>query len=155
MIKKLFFPLVVVALAILAVGCSHDDKDEPQQPSASIDVLPEVTRSFINLFFSDQPVKQVQVLGQADKPTGYEVDFVNGTGIDFNGEGSWTKIDAGPGLKVNDNLVPVDIRTFAQQNLGGATVVEIDRSTGTDYRVEFSEGTDAIFDLHGQFQRYD
>jgi len=154
MIKKLFFPLVALALAVFAVSCSNDDKDEPQ-PVVSTDALPDQAKSFISLFFSDQPVKQLQVYGPADKPTGYELDFVNGTEIDFNGEGSWTKIDAGPGLKVNDNLVPVNIRTFAQQNLGGATVVEIDRSTGTYYSVEFSEGTDAIFDLHGQFIRYD
>lgn len=144
-IKRLF-PIIAVLFAAVFFACSDDsDKESP----VSFDQLPEQAQSFVKLFFSDSAVQSVETSG-----SGWDVNFTNGTEIDFNSEGSWTSIDCGPGVTVPYDLVPVNIHTFVEQNYPSAGVVEISRTT-SEYEIELSNGIDATFDLHGNFLHFD
>ena len=144
-IKRLF-PIIAVLFAAVFFACSDDsDKESP----VSFDQLPEQAQSFVKLFFSDSAVQSVETSG-----SGWNVNFTNGTEIDFNSEGSWTSIDCGLGVTVPYDLVPVNIHTFVEQNYPSAGVVEITRTT-SEYEIELSNGIDATFDLHGNFLHFD
>lgn len=144
-IKRLF-PIIAVLFAAVFFACSDDsDKESP----VSFDQLPEQAQSFVKLFFSDSAVQSVETSG-----SGWDVNFTNGTEIDFNSEGSWTSIDCGPGVTVPYDLVPVNIHTFVEQNYPSAGVVEISRTT-SEYEIELSNGIDATFDLYGNFLHFD
>ena len=144
-IKRLF-PIIAVLFAAVFFACSDDsDKESP----VSFDQLPEQAQSFVKLFFSDSAVQSVETSG-----SGWNVNFTNGTEIDFNSEGSWTSIDCGLGVAVPYDLVPVNIHTFVEQNYPSAGVVEISRTT-SEYEIELSNGIDATFDLHGNFLHFD
>lgn len=144
-IKRLF-PIIAVLFAAVFFACSDDsDKESP----VSFDQLPEQAQSFVKLFFSDSAVQSVETSG-----SGWDVNFTNGTEIDFNSEGSWTSIDCGPGVTVPYDLVPVNIHTFVEQNYPSAGVVEISRTT-SEYEIELSNGINATFDLHGNFLHFD
>lgn len=144
-IKRLF-PIIAVLFAAVFFACSDDsDKESP----VSFDQLPEQAQSFVKLFFSDSAVQSVETSG-----SGWNVNFTNGTEIDFNSEGSWTSIDCGLGVTVPYDLVPVNIHTFVEQNYPSAGVVEISRTT-SEYEIELSNGIDATFDLHGNFLHFD
>lgn len=144
-IKRLF-PIIAVLFAAVFFACSDDsDKESP----VSFDQLPEQAQSFVKLFFSDSAVQSVETSG-----SGWNVNFTNGTEIDFNSDGSWTSIDCGPGVTVPYDLVPVNIHTFVEQNYPSAGVVEISRTT-FEYEIELSNGIDATFDLHGNFLHFD
>ena len=96
-IKRLF-PIIAVLFAAVFFACSDDsDKESP----VSFDQLPEQAQSFVKLFFSDSAVQSVETSG-----SGWNVNFTNGTEIDFNSEGSWTSIDCGLGVTVPYDLVP-------------------------------------------------
>ena len=144
-IKRLF-PIIAVLFAAVFFACSDDsDKESP----VSFDQLPEQAQSFVKLVFSDSAVQSVETSG-----SGWNVNFTNGTEIDFNSEGSWTSIDCGLGVTVPYDLVPVNIHTFVEQNYPSAGVVEISRTT-SEYEIELSNGIDATFDLHGNFLHFD
>lgn len=144
-IKRLF-PIIAVLFAAVFFACSDDsDKESP----VSFDQLPEQAQSFVKLFFPDSAVQSVETSG-----SGWDVNFTNGTEIDFNSEGSWTSIDCGPGVTVPYDLVPVNIHTFVEQNYPSAGVVEISRTT-SEYEIELSNGINATFDLHGNFLHFD
>ena len=144
-IKRLF-PIIAVLFAAVFFACSDDsDKESP----VSFDQLPEQAQSFVKLFFSDSAVQSGETSG-----SGWNVNFTNGTEIDFNSEGSWTSIDCGLGVTVPYDLVPVNIHTFVEQNYPSAGVVEISRTT-SEYEIELSNGIDATFDLHGNFLHFD
>lgn len=143
---KRLFPIIGLLFASVVFACSDDsDKDY----AVSFDQLPQQVQSFVKQFFSDYTVQSAEASG-----SGWDVNFTNGTEIDFNSEGSWTSIDCGPGIAVPYDLVPLNIHTFVEQNYPSAEVVEISR-TSTEYEIELSNGIDATFDLHGNFLHFD
>lgn len=145
MLGKRFFPFVVALLALVFSACSNDSDDDT---SASFDQLPEQAQSFVKLFFSSYTLQSIETSSD-----GWEVNFTNGTEIDFNSAGSWTSIDCGPRDTVPYDLVPVNIHTFVKENYPSAGVVEISRDN-KEYEVELSNGIEATFDLHGFFLHY-
>lgn len=82
---------------------------------------------------------------------GYEVTFVNGNKIEFNGRGRWMEMDCKNG-GVPASLVPHFIRQSVNSRYGRARIVKIERE-GNKYEVELSNGRELTFNSKGRCVR--
>lgn len=151
MYKKILFPLMALLISFGAMGCSGDGD---QETTIKFGQLPQQARQFVISYFSTYEVASVQSEGIPSKPYKYEVDFANGTEIDFDAAGSWTKIDCGLGFTVPAELVPLNISVYLQQLYPSASVVEIERNAA-GYKVGLSNDVEGVFDVDGNFLYWD
>lgn len=94
MIRKLFLLLPAIMLSLCIVACNDDDDDDFAGVKNFND-LPRQAQAFLNDYFSTYNISSITM-----SDNGYEVNFDNGTEVDFNAQGIWTDIDAGLGYYV-------------------------------------------------------
>ena len=114
--------------------------------------LPAKAKTFIHQYFKD--VKVMNVIQDKDVfSKDFDVNFENGTKIEFDRTGNWKEIKTLSG-SVPSSLVPAKIKQYISNNYKGASIVEIDKDT---YKidVELSNGVDLDFDKNGNFLRID
>jgi hypothetical protein len=148
MFKKLLFLFSVLALSLYTVACGDDD--EPFENVKNFNELPQQAQSFINDYFSTYNISSI-VFSEG----GYEVNFDNGTEVDFNAVGQWTDIDAGLGYYVPFELVPLGISTYLSTNYPTQNITELSRTVSGGYVVDLTNGAELIFDVNGNFIGYD
>ena len=114
--------------------------------------LPAKAKTFIHQYFKD--VKVMNVIQDKDVfSKDFDVNFENGTKIEFDRTGNWKEIKTLSG-SVPSSLVPAKIKQYISNNYKGASIVEIDKDA---YKidVELSNGVDLDFDKNGNFLRID
>lgn len=112
--------------------------------------LPAKAKTFIHQYFKD--VKVMNVIQDKDVfSKDFDVNFENGTKIEFDRTGNWKEIKTLSG-SVPSSLVPAKIKQYISNNYKGASIVEIDKDA---YKidVELSNGVDLDFDKNGNFLR--
>lgn len=114
--------------------------------------LPAKAKTFINQHFKG--VKVMNVIQDKDVfSKDFDVNFENGTKIEFDRTGNWKEIKTLSG-SVPSSLVPAKIKQYISNNYKGANIVEINKDA---YKidVELSNGVDLDFDKNGNFLRID
>lgn len=114
--------------------------------------LPAKAKTFIHQHFKG--VKVMNVIQDKDVfSKDFDVNFENGTKIEFDRTGNWKEIKTLSG-SVPSNLVPAKIKQYISNNYKGANIVEINKDA---YKidVELSNGVDLDFDKNGNFLRID
>lgn len=114
--------------------------------------LPSKAKTFIHQHFKD--VKVMNVIQDKDAfSKDFDVNFENGTKIEFDRTGNWKEIKTLSG-SVPSSLVPAKIKQYISNNYKGANIVEINKDA---YKidVELSNGVDLDFDKNGNFLRID
>lgn len=114
--------------------------------------LPAKAKTFIHQHFKDVKVMNV-ILDKDVFSKDFDVNFENGTKIEFDRTGNWKEIKTLSG-SVPSSLVPAKIKQYISNNYKGANIVEINKDA---YKidVELSNGVDLDFDKNGNFLRID
>ena len=149
MIRKLFLLLPAIMLSLCIVACNDDDDDDFAGVKNFND-LPRQAQAFLNDYFSTYNISSITM-----SDNGYEVNFDNGTEVDFNAQGIWTYIDAGLGYYVPFEIVPLGISSYLSTNFPTQNITEISRTVTGGYIVELTNDAELIFDINGDFLGYD
>ena len=107
--------------------------------------LPRKATDFLNANFPQSVIKEVEE--EFDNGT-FEVDFTDGTDIEFDSSGEWTEVDAGHSKSLPQEIVKKLLPSQAYKEIGRLSLdrcVETVKRSGRGYKVEFP-GTD-IHDL--------
>ena len=144
--KKLLFALSLLVASTAFVACGDDDDDKV----LNFNELPANAQSFINQHFSGVTV--VRVEGDNDS---YDV-YLDGFEVDFTKSGEWDSVKSrGKAIPASVlSLLPEGILTYVASTHAGATIIEIDKEAAF-YDIDISLGLELIFDLNGNFLRYD
>ena len=77
----------------------------------------------------------------------------DGTKVEFDGNGEWTKVSVGQGT-VPVALVPEAIAKQVATGYPNATIVQIEKR-GTGYEIELSDDREMLFDAAGNVVKID
>lgn len=113
--------------------------------------LPQRAKTLIESQFDRERV--VSVTRDHDRRTEYEVRMADGTELEFDGNGEWTKLSMAQGA-VPAALVPETIANRVASEQPTATIVEIERH-GRGFEVELSDQREMLFDASGNVVRID
>lgn len=113
--------------------------------------LPQRAKTLIESQFDRERV--VSVTRDHDRRTEYEVRMADGTELEFDGNGEWTKLSMAQGA-VPAALVPEAIANRVASEQPTATIVEIERH-GRGFEVELSDQREMLFDASGNVVRID
>lgn len=143
--KKLVL-LIMIVFAAVSAASARDNyyRDASVLPVAAQTQLKKAFKARVNL------VKVDKSLGRVNE---YEVVLADGTEIEFDRAGNWKSVEVGKGAEVPSAIVPEAIRKYVKKTQNQKIVgIEKDRR---HYEVELANGVEMIFDLSGNFVRYD
>lgn len=124
---------------------------------ASIAELPQNAQDFINKNFSSETVEEVDKKGRLQRiysDETYEVEFTNGTTIDFNKEGEATEIESDNGQEIPLSALPSEIANYVKSNYSNTKVTNWEKEKDKQ-EVDLADGTELEFDVSGKFIRID
>ena len=144
--KKIGFAIVMlVGLVFMASSFTYDKHVAPNS-------LPKTAQQFLKKNFSDRQVvlieKDVQFLGVK-----YEVTLNDGSELNFDTNGEWTKIDC-IHQAIPTSAIPETIYNYVSAKFPAASIVEINKGHRI-IKVELSNNIDLRFNMQGQIVGYD
>ncbi len=107
----------------------------------TFDALPQVAKEFVKKHFPNEKVARVEQ-DRGDKT--YDLNFRNGTSIDFDKKGYWKEVDC-ERKAVPSAIVPKSIRDYVKANYSSEKITKIEVQRGR-YEIELSNGVDLKFD---------
>lgn len=117
----------------------------------TFDKLPSKAKSFIKSNFSNMNILQIVKDNELfDKE--YVVYFTEGSKIEFNKKGDWEDIEIKTG--VPKSILNASINNFITKNHQNTKVVDINKDK-RDYEVKLDNSIEIVFNLNGDFLRYD
>lgn len=138
--KKFFLSLLVMALIAPLTLKADDDMPIP------VDQLPAAAKEFVKQFFPDKTIvyaeKEIKFVGVE-----YQARLSDGAKINFNGDGSWDKVDC-KFYAVPAALVPEVIATYVQAHYPGVMITKIDKEL-FGYDIEINNGLELKFAPNG------
>lgn len=137
--RKTFPILAVFFIFGLFVSCERH---------ISADKLPQKAQTFLNQHFPSINVISVKKDGFQ-----YEVNLMDGTSLEFNHSGKWTKVDCQM-RPVPDGIVPASIQTYVTTNFTPNYIIKI-KQERREYEVELSNDLELKFDKNGIFMYAD
>ena len=136
--KKLAFLLLCV---FVSVQTTFADREKP----ISFEQLPQAAQAFVKQNFANAKVaftKQETDFLQKS----YDVVFINGDKIEFNGDGQWREIRC-RNSNVPEAAIPTGIKKFVNENYPGVNVIQIEKDR-YEYEVKLSNFWEIKFDLN-------
>lgn len=140
--------LVLLMMVVTSVGAFAADKY-----TRDAAVLPEAAKTTIAKNFSSK-VSLVKIDKELGRVHEYEVILTDGTEITFDRNGNWKDIEVYKDSKVPAAFIPEKISSYVKKDQSNAHIVGIEKDRKS-YEVQLSNGVDMIFDLNGNFKRYD
>ncbi|MCQ2153558.1 MAG: PepSY-like domain-containing protein [Bacteroidales bacterium] len=135
--KRTIIPLAAIILA--ATSCLADGRKTP----ITVQGLPDAGQQLLNTHFAGMTASYiVKETDFAD--VDYDIRLENGTEIDLDDDGNWTKIDCRRNA-VPEGLVPAEILSKVKETFPGAFIVEIERER-RGFDVELNNGLEVKFD---------
>lgn len=121
--------------------------------SRNINDLPQAAQTTLAKNFKAKMslIKIDKTLGRIDD---YEVILTDGTEVEFDDKGNWKKIETPNDKSVPASLLPQAMKEYVSKNHKGANIVGVEKERNK-YEVELSNGLDLIFDLNGNFVKFD
>lgn len=115
------------------------DNDRPIKS----DQLPESIRTFVQKHF---PEKKMAIAKMEEEyfETMYDLIFTDGTKLEFDRKGSWTKINC-KRTSVPWSVVPPKIASYVEENYPEVTLKKLERKK-KHYKVHLSNGIKLSFD---------
>lgn len=144
--KKLLLTLLAI-VATMGAAVARD------KVSRDVTDLPKEAQITLSRYFPKAGVSHIKIEKQTFGGTEYDVILVNGTEVEFDGDGKWTEIDCGHNA-VPDALIMKPIRDYVAKNYKGMKIVKISIER-SKYEVELSNGLDLDFSRSGEFLRID
>lgn len=136
--KKILF---VFAAMMMFAGIASADNDR----IVPYENLPAKAQEFVKKYFPSEKVSYVKE--EADfMELSYEVVFVQGTKVEFTGQGEWKEVDCRYST-LNEELVPEQIRAYVKQNFPDAKFVKIEKGY-RDYEVKLTNRLELTFDMN-------
>lgn len=134
--KKTLLTLVAL-LALSATLCAAH---------ITLKELPKPAQTLIHKYFAKDTIKAIHA-HHTHRNTTYKVVFTDGSRINFDANGQWTKI------KLRNDTIPVEIipeyiTTYVWEEYPNIVVMSIEQE-GTAHEVELSDGTELTFDKKG------
>ncbi len=143
--KKLLLLIMIVFVAVTAANARDNYyRDASVLPMSAQTQLKKVFKARVNL------VKVDKSLGRVDE---YEVVLADGTEIEFDRAGNWKSVEVGKGSEVPSAIVPESIRKYVKKTQN-QKIVGIEKNR-RHYKVELANDVELIFNLNGNFVRYD
>lgn len=133
--------LMLGIVGCLAWSCSNDD-DPYYQEIGKYD-LPIKARDFIDTYFPRSIISKIDMDPDYDGAE-YEVEFRDGTEVEFDGYGDWIKVKAKDGRGVPDAIVPEEIWQFVDFRYPDERIEEISRHL-VGWEVELSNDVEIRF----------
>ena len=140
---KKIFSFLMLAFTVLLVAQS---KPVPFQQ------LPKTSQQLISTYFGKQNVSVI-LLDDDYLKKEYEVILVNGTKIEFKGNGNWKEVKSKKG-KIPTGFIPKKISIYVQKSFPNTGIKKIEKNRFS-YEVELINGIDLKFDLKGNFIKFD
>lgn len=144
--KKMLF-VVYSMLLVVSVACARD------KVTRDVSQLPVAAREMIKTYFPKAKVTYLKVDNDVFMIEGYDVRLSDGTELEFDRKGQWTKVESKPNA-VPANLIPESIQKYMNQNYRDQRVVEI-KHKRRGYELKLANGLEVEFDNMGKFQRLD
>lgn len=136
--KKILF---VFAAMMMFAGIASADNDR----IVPYENLPAKAQEFVKKYFPSEKVSYVKE--EADfMELSYEVVFVQGTKVEFTGQGEWKEVDCRYST-LNEELVPEQIRAYVKQNFPDTKFVKIEKGY-RDYEVKLTNRLELTFDMN-------
>ena len=132
------------------VGGDNDDWDDDREVVISFENLPANAQAFLNGKVAENDILRI-IEKTDDGKKSYEVKLVDGTELEFNSNGDWTKIDAGENKAVADIFVPEAILSYVGANNPNAVIENIEYKENNRYEVELDNDIELYFDAEYNF----
>lgn len=143
---KKIIPLILLFNLVSIIACA--DEDRP----IAMNQLPQEAQTFISTYFGQaQPA-----FAKIDRDflnKDYEVIFVDGTQLKFNGKGIWTKIDCQRN-PVPSVLVPQQVAAAVARTWNAFFITEMEKD-GKFFDITLSNGMEITFDSNYNMIDYD
>lgn len=124
--------------AVLFISfCVYPDVRAEEKP-CKLEDMPMRAQYFYESSFNNVEIKSIEF---DDDDMCYEMELVDGTEIEFNTVGEWTKIDASPDTPVPQkviNHIPAVLRQKVQALISGNSVVELSRNLDVPNDIKYS-----------------
>lgn len=148
--KKTIF---AVAVFLCGVISSYADNDVVVQDMKQ---LPSNAQTFVKQYFADLTFSYLKIDKELFEATPYEVNFADGSKIDFDKNGVWQEIDCKSGV-VPAVLVPEKIASYvaAGKSAPVGKIVKIERTDRSGYEIKLDNGLVLEFDQKCKFVRID
>lgn len=133
---------IVIALAAFLTALSANAEEKV----ISFNALPMAAQQFANANFAGKQMASAQMdtmlFGAIVED--YKVVYTDGTEIEFNDSGNWTKIKAKTS-SIPADLVPEKIRQYVKANFKNSPIVVLERKS-SGYKVELASKQELKFD---------
>ena len=117
--------------------------------------LPVAASTFIGTYFPECQWQHIKI-DKEGMSTNYEVNFVNGVEVDFDGKGNWTDVDTKKsGSPVPAAIVPGFVTAYMQTNNFTTETIQKIEHDRSGYEVDLSSGISLKFTNSGKFKRAD
>ncbi len=141
--RNVYFSILIFLSAISFTACSDMER------KITVDQLPESAKTFLSQNFPEKTIKKAEKEGAK-----FEIELIDGTDVDFDKNGNWTKVDMKKGERVPSQIIPEAIASYVAENHPDAFINEIDIER-RGYHVDLSNGYDLLFDKQGVLKKID
>ena len=115
------------------------------------DKLPAKAKSFIKQNFANEKIAHILYDSELTDRD-YKVRFENGTEVEFNNDGKWTKVDCQ--RSVPAAIVPTEIASYVERNFADKQIVEIS-CNWNEWEVQLSNGLELQFNSKFKLREID
>lgn len=145
--KKTMILYSLLLLAAVIPAAAAEDRDRPVR----VEDIPSMARTFISEYFPDRDVAIAKVEKEFFE-TNYEVILRDGTELEFDRRGKWTKVACrySPMPDILDDSVKARINEIFPEK----KVTAVERS-GRKIEVKLDNGFELIFDMAGNLIEID
>ncbi len=130
--------VVAIILSLFSTGASYAGTP------VRYDRLPEASRAFIGTNITRTNPVEIEIDRDDTGARIYEVEFADGTEIEFDAKGDWIKYDAADGYSVPATLIPRHISEYVTVNYPDRVIKQIKRSKN-GYAIEITGDIDLYF----------
>ncbi len=138
--------IYALGISILFSGAVLAQTEKNELPQRSID--------FIDQNFASEKIAEIDVddswYHMSDSET-YEVEFENGTELDFNKKGEITEIETEDGASIPLSVFPESIRINLEREYSNAEVVAWEKEKN-GHEVELRDGSELWFNNNGKMK---
>ena len=118
----------------------------------SLRQLPQPAQEFIGKYFAKDQIKKIRTHHHRSGQS-YNVLFTDGSKVNFDSKGQWTKIKL-RGDSIPVDIIPEYITTYVWDAYPDVMILSIEQE-GTAHEVELSDGTELTFDPKGNVVKID
>lgn len=131
--KRIFMTCFAMMFVALSVSAAE----------VSLQQLPQKAQNFIQEYFAKDQISKIHTRHHRHHGNTYNVLFTDGSKINFNAQGQWTKI------KLRNDAIPVEIipeyiTTYVWDEYPNVVIMSIE-TEGEGHEVELSDGTELTF----------